>query len=56
MIEQIPSNAEFSKFASMIMILVWLENTRPDTVFEISQIARVTRAMHEKDISEHCKR
>ena len=30
--------------------------TRPDIVFEISQIAQKTGAMYEKDISKHCKR
>ena len=55
-IEQIPSNAEFSKFASMRMKLAWLANTRPDIVLEISQIEQVTRAMYENDISTHCKR
>ena len=55
-IEQVPSDAEFSKFVSMEMRLEWLANTRPDIVFKISQIAQVTRAMYEKDISKHCKR
>ena len=41
-IERIPSNIEFSKFASMRMRLAWLANTRPGLVFEISQIAQVT--------------
>ena len=50
-IEQIPSNAEFSKFASMKMKLVWLANTRPNKVLEISQISQVTRTMYEKDTS-----
>ena len=37
-IEQNPSNAEFNKFASLGMEITWITNTRPDTVFEISQI------------------
>ena len=38
-IEQIPSNAELSKFVSKRMKLAWLAKTRPDIVFKISQIA-----------------
>ena len=34
--EQIPSNAEFSTYASMRMKLAWLANIRPDVVLEIS--------------------
>ena len=55
-IGQIPSNAEYSKFASFIMKLAWLTNTRPDIIFEISQIIQVTRTMNEKDITKYCKR
>ena len=33
-IDQIPSNAEFGKFASMNMKLVWLARTKPDIVLE----------------------
>ena len=55
-IEQIPYNAEFSKFASMRMRLAWLVNTRPNVVLEISLIAQVIRAMYEKHMSTHCKR
>ena len=45
-IEQIPSETEFSKFASMRMKLAWLPNTKHDIVFEISKIVQVTLAMH----------
>ena len=55
-IEQIPSNAEFSKFAFMRMKLSWLANTRRDIIFEISKIVIVARAMYEKDTTKHCKR
>ena len=33
-----------------------LANTRPETVFEISQILHVAQAMYEKDITKHYKR
>ena len=55
-IGKIPSDAEFSKFVSMRMKLAWLANTRPDIVFEILQIAQVTRAMYEKEMTKYCKR
>ena len=38
------------------MSLAWLENTRPDVVFKILQIAKVARAMYERDITAHWKR
>ena len=38
------------------MKLAWLANTRPDLAFEISQIAQVTRAMFDQDMTKHCKR
>ena len=40
----------------MTMKLAWLANTGPDIVLEISQVAQVTRAMYEKDISIYFKR
>ena len=55
-IEQIPSDAEFSKFASMRMKLACLANTRQDLAFKISQIAKVTRAMFDQEVTKHCKR
>ena len=55
-IEQISSNAELSKIASMRMRLPCLANTRPNIVLEISKIAQVTRITYEKYISKHCKR
>ena len=54
-VEQIPSNGDFSKFASMRMKLAWLSNTKPDKVFEISQTAPVTWAMYENEIAMYCK-
>ena len=46
--EQVPSDAEFSKFAFMRMKLEWIENKRPDIVFKILQIAKLTKSMYEK--------
>ena len=40
----------------MRMKSAWLAKTRPDIVFEISQISQVAQAMYEKDISKHWKR
>ena len=54
--EQIPYNDEFSLFVSMRIKLTRLANTTADVVFEISQIAQVTRAMYEKDINKYYKR
>ena len=39
----------------MKMRLVWLANTRPEIVFEISKIAQVARTIYEKDITKHYK-
>ena len=55
-IEQISSNAEFSKPVSMKMKLAWLANNRHDIVLEIAQVVQVARAMYQKDMSTHCKR
>ena len=38
-IEQIQSNAVFSKFASTRLRFEWIANTIPDKLFKISQIA-----------------
>ena len=43
-IEQIPSDAEFGKLASMRMKLAWLTDTRPDLEFEVLQITKLTRS------------
>ena len=40
-VEHIPSNNEFSKYASMRMKLAWLASTRSDVVFQISLIAQL---------------
>ena len=55
-IEEILSNAEFSKFVSMGMKLAWLANTRPEIVFEFSQIAQIARDTYETDITQQGKR
>ena len=55
-IEQIPSDAEFIKPASMRINLALYAKNRPDIVFQISQIAQVTQAMYERDVTKHCKR
>ena len=41
-LEHLPSDASFSAFRSMRMKLAWLAHTRPDCLFEISQLAQVT--------------
>eukprot|EP00171_Calliarthron_tuberculosum_P022145 IDg22145t1 len=41
-LEALPLDASFSDFRSMRMRLAWLANTRPDCLFEISQLAQVT--------------
>ena len=43
-LECLPTNAPFSDFRSMRMRLAWLSNTRPDCLFEVSQLAQVTEA------------
>lgn len=40
----------------MRMKLAWLANTRPDCMFEISQLAQVTDEMFSKDSVQHIKR
>ena len=44
-LEKLPLTASFSQFRSMRMKLAWLANTRPDCLFEISQLAQVTEDM-----------
>ena len=41
-LEELPLDASFSHFKSMRMKLAWLSNSRPDCLFEISQLAQVT--------------
>ena len=39
----------------MRMKLAWLANTRPDLIFQLSQIVQVTRSLSEKYVSKHLK-
>eukprot|EP00171_Calliarthron_tuberculosum_P004009 IDg4009t1 len=41
-LEVLPLGASFTAFRSMRMKLAWLANTRPDCLFDISQLAQVT--------------
>lgn len=41
-LEPLPLDATYVQFRSMHMKLTWLANTRPDLMFEISQLAQVT--------------
>ena len=53
--EQIQSDAEYDKLASIKMKLEWLANTWPDIVFKVSQIVQAERSMYEREITKHCK-
>lgn len=46
-LECLPQDASFSHFRSMRMRLAWLSSSRPDCLFEISQLAQVTEANFE---------
>eukprot|EP00171_Calliarthron_tuberculosum_P023641 IDg23641t1 len=48
-LEQLPLCAPFPVFRSMRMKLAWLANTRPDCLFNISQLAQVTEARFDAD-------
>ncbi|CAN8072966.1 unnamed protein product [Agarophyton chilense] len=48
-LEELPSDAKFSLFRSMRMKLAWLANTRPECLFQISQLAQVTETIFEND-------
>ena len=41
--EELPSNALFSQFRSMSILLGWLANSRLDSLFEIAQMCNVGR-------------
>lgn len=41
-LECFPTDATFKQFRSMRMKLVWLAKTRPDCLFEISQLSQIT--------------
>ena len=48
-LEELPADCPFKAFRSMRMKLAWLANTRPDCLFEISQLAQITEEMYEED-------
>ena len=48
-VEALPLNAKFTDFRSMRMRFAWLANTRPDCLFEISQLAQVTEDRFAKE-------
>ena len=41
-LEELSACSAFPEFRSMRMRLAWLSNTRPDLLFEISQLAQIT--------------
>ena len=55
-LEQLPLDSTFSEFRSMRMCLAWLANTRPDCLFEISQLAQVTQEIFGTSKREVIKR
>ena len=52
----LPSDASFSQFASVRMQLMWLSHSRPDCLFEISQLTQVTRDMFDTERKDIVKR
>lgn len=48
-LEELSSDCSFGAFCSMRIKLAWLSNTRPDCLFEISQLAQITEDMFEAD-------
>ena len=50
-LDELPPDASFSHFRSIQMKLAWLSNTRPDCLFEISQLAQITEAKFSTDAS-----
>lgn len=48
-LEALDKSASFSAFRSMRMKLAWLANTRPDCLFEISQLSQVTEDRFKSD-------
>ena len=55
-IKLITNDTEFIKFVSMRMMHAWKANTRPDLVFQISQISKVTCTMYKQDVSKNYER
>ena len=54
-LEHLDVSSDFSAFRSMRMRLAWLANSRPDCLFEISQLAQVTEDMYMSDRTRHVK-
>ncbi len=50
-LEELQNNASLAAFRAMRMRLAWLSYTRPNCLFEISQLAQVTEAMFLKATS-----
>ena len=48
-LKHLPLDARFTDFHSNRMRLAWLENSRPDFLFEISQLAQVTENRFNKE-------
>ena len=48
-LEHLPLDAGFTDFRSMRMRRAWFANTRPDCLFEISQLAQITEDRFTKD-------
>ena len=55
-LETLSLGASFGQFRSMRMKLAWLSNTRPDCLFEISQLAQVTEEMFSSSPRETARR
>lgn len=45
----LPHDASFHEFFSMRMNLAWLAHSRPDCLFEVSQLNQVTKNIYEED-------
>lgn len=52
----LPSDATFSNFASVRMKLAWLSHTRPDVLFEVSQLTQVTVDQFKENKTEIIRR
>eukprot|EP00737_Agarophyton_chilense_P000247 gb/GEZJ01000282.1/.p1 GENE.gb/GEZJ01000282.1/~~gb/GEZJ01000282.1/.p1 ORF type:complete len:768 (+),score=79.54 gb/GEZJ01000282.1/:1785-4088(+) len=55
-LEHLGQDGSFSQFRSMRMKLAWLANTRPDCLFEISQLAQITEDRYLSSPREAVKR
>ena len=55
-LEELIHKIYFSSFRSLRMKVAWLANTRPDLLFEISQLAQITESMFEQDAKAFLKR